>query len=153
MDQNQWDNQNEQTEQPASEPQNEFYTQQDSSYNFTPPPVQQPNGYATAALILGIISVVLCSCSCISIVTAVLAIVFAVLSRKGQPMQGKALGGMICGIVALVMVVLSIAALVFMYAETNSEDMMEFYEQFYGDMYTEDTGIDGSDDIYDYLPR
>ena len=85
--------------------------------------------------------------------TAILAIVFAVLSRKGQPMQGKALGGMICGIVALVMVVLSIAALVFMYAETNSEDMMEFYEQFYGDMYTEDTGIDGSDNIYDYLPR
>ena len=153
MDQNQWDNQNEQTEQPASEPQNEFYTQQNPTYNFTPPPANQPNGYATAALILGIVSVVLCSCSCISIVTAVLAIVFAVLSRKGQPMQGKALGGMICGIVALVMVVLSIAALVFMYAETNSEDMMEFYEQFYGDMYTEDTGIDGSDDIYDYLPR
>ena len=137
MDQNQWN----ETQQPQEQP-----------YNFTPPPAKQPNGYATAALILGIISVVLCSCSCISIVTAVLAIVFAVLSRKGQPMQGKALGGMICGIVALVMVVLSIAALVFMYAETNSEDMMEFYEQFYGDMFTEDTGIDGSGDIYDYVP-
>ena len=153
MDQNQWDHQNEQTEQPASEPQSEFYTQQDSSYNFTPPPAKQPNGYATAALILGIISVVLCSCSCISIVTAILAIVFAVLSRKGQPMQGRALGGMICGIVALVMVVLSIVAVVFMYAETNSEDMIEFYEQFYGDMFTEDTTGEDYSDIYDYLPQ
>ena len=132
MDQNQW---------------NETQQTQEQPYNFTPPQHQETNGYAIASLILGVVSVVLCSCTCISIVTSILAIVFAVISRKGQPMDGKALGGMICGIIALVIIVVSIVAMVFFIAETNTEDLMEFYgdfENFSGEYPFEDFYYDPS---------
>ena len=143
MDQNQWNNQNEQSEQSATDQQNDFYTQQPSGYDFTPPQKKATNGYAIASLILGVISIVLCSCSCLSIVTAILAIVFALLSRAGKPMDGKALGGMICGIVALVLVVVSVVFVLIFYAETNTEDYMQFYEDMQSDFYEDYDMEDG----------
>ncbi len=121
MDQNQWNDNFPQNN--AQEPQ--------SAYNFTPPPVRpESNGYAIASLILGVVSLVLCCCCPVSIVTSILAIVFAILSRQGQPMNGKALGGMICGIVSIAITVVSIVFTVAMYSETNAEDFMQFYEEF-----------------------
>ncbi|MBQ8718455.1 MAG: DUF4190 domain-containing protein [Clostridia bacterium] len=147
MDQNQWNTNPENAEQNTSEQKNDFYTQPDPTYNFTPPQKAATNGYAIASLILGIVSIVLCSCSCITIVTAILAIVFAALSRGGKPMDAKALAGMICGIVALVIIVVSIVAMVAFIAETNTEDLMEFYgdfENFSGEYPFEDFYYDPS---------
>ena len=135
MDQNQWNTNNEQT--------NSFNTQPASFGDGTPPKKAEPNGYAIASLILGVVSIVLCCCTCISIVTAILAIVFAALSRGGQPMDRKALGGMICGIIALVMVVVSVVLFCCFVMETNSEDFMQFYEDFYLE------GATGEDPFFD----
>jgi uncharacterized membrane protein YkgB len=130
MDQNQWN----ETQQPQEQP-----------YNFTPPQHQETNGYAIASLILGVVSVVLCSCTCISIVTSILAIVFAIISRKGQPMEGKAIGGMVCGIIALVITIVSVVALILFSVETNAEDLKDFYEGYYGETYGDEFAFEQED--------
>ena len=77
--------------------------------------IQQPaktNGFTVASLVLGIISILcVCCCSCLFPVTAVLSIVFAVVSKKGERMKGMALGGMVCSIIALVILVFSVVFL------------------------------------------
>ena len=81
------------------------------SFSPVPPPAKQ-NGFAIASLVLGIVSLLCsCCCSCILPVTAVLSIVFAVVSKKGKPMSGMALGGLICSIVSLVILAISIVVL------------------------------------------
>ena len=76
----------------------------------TPPPAKS-NGYAIASLVLGIVSLLsVCCCSCILPVTAILGIVFAAVSKKGEGMSGMAKGGMICSIVALALLALSVVA-------------------------------------------
>lgn len=124
----------------TSEAQQFPYTpQNDSAYfNTVQPPKAEPNGYAIASLILGIVSLVLCCCSCVSIVTSILAIVFAILSRQGQPMRGNALGGMICGIVSLVATVLVTGCLLLSIAETNYEDLDDFLNDYMNDGYSEE---------------
>ncbi|MBQ7338088.1 MAG: DUF4190 domain-containing protein [Clostridia bacterium] len=133
MDQNQNQdfNQNQNTtEQQDYTQKSDFDMGTRQTYDFTPPSKPEPNGYAIASLILGIVSIVLCCCSCISIVTSILAIVFAILSRQGQPMQGNAMGGMICGIISLVITFVSVVFMLFSIAETNTEDLMDIYGEY-----------------------
>ena len=96
---------------------NQFDYTQPIAYNpdgFGTPTEKKKNGYATAALILGIISMVIgCCCICCFLiipVLAVIAIVLAVLSksRNDGVMPGKAKAGMILAIIALVLVVVYI---------------------------------------------
>ncbi len=77
----------------------------------TPPTELRPeqNGFAIASLILGVVSIVLCCCSCTTPITASLAIIFALLSRQGHPMDKKAISGLVCGIISLVLAVALIA--------------------------------------------
>ena len=76
------------------------------------PPSAKTNGFAVASLVLGIVSLLsVCCCSCILPVTAILSIVFAAVSKKGEPMNGMAIGGLVCSIVALVLLVVSVVAL------------------------------------------
>lgn len=128
--------------QPVSFPQ-----QNDTSYGYyyNQPPKAEPNGYAIASLILGIVSLVLCCCSCISIVTSILAIVFAVLSRQGQPMRGNAIGGLICGIVSLVATLLCVGFFFLSVAETNYEDMDDFFNDYMGEEYGDENYHSGED--------
>ncbi len=126
-----------------------YNQQNDTSYGYyyNQPPKAEPNGYAIASLILGIVSLILCCCSCISIVTSILAIVFAVLSRQGQPMRGNAMGGMICGIVGLAATLLCTGFFLLIIAETNAEDMDDFFNGYMGDEYyydyNEESGVNG----------
>lgn len=70
------------------------------------------NGFAIASLVLGIVSLLSSCCfSCLIPVTAILSIVFAVVSKKGNPMSGMALGGMICSIISLLLLAFSFAFL------------------------------------------
>jgi hypothetical protein len=75
---------------------------------FTPPP-QTPapsNGFATAALVLGIIGVVLFWTIWFGVLLGILAIIFGVLgmsrAKTGAPNGGLATAGLVLGIVALV---------------------------------------------------
>lgn len=67
---------------------------------------EQSHGLTVAALVVGIISVVLmltCCCSPFAIFTGIAAIVlFAVAPKKNGKKEGKAVAGLICGIVSII---------------------------------------------------
>ena len=71
-----------------------------------PKPPKNGKGFATAALILGIVSLLFICCCCVlyraAIVPAVLAIVMASLSKRdnGGKLTGMAKAGLILGIIA-----------------------------------------------------
>lgn len=67
---------------------------------------EQSHGLTVAALVVGIISVVLmltCCCSPFAIFTGIAAIVlFAVAPKKNGKKESKAVAGLICGIVSII---------------------------------------------------
>lgn len=85
----------------------------------TPPgwvPVQRSNGMATAGLVLGIVSVVLFWTSVIDIPLVILGITFSAIGLKrakaGAGARGFALTGLICSLVAALIVTVLLAVLV-----------------------------------------
>lgn len=84
------------------------------------------NGFAIASLVLGIVSLLCsCCCNCLIPVTATLSIIFAIVSKKGNPMNGMALAGMICSIVSFVLLAFSFAFLML-----NPDYVAEFEKAF-----------------------
>jgi len=74
-------------------------------YGYPPPAPSHPNGFSTAALVLGIVTwagFILC-CGCFSPITAILSIIFACMGRTYGKFEGRALVGMIMSIVFLVL--------------------------------------------------
>ena len=121
------------------------------------PPVEQKKGgrgFAIAALVLGIVSICICCCCCfcdlliVPLICAVLAIVFAIVSKhqsEDKKMHGMAIAGLILGIVGLVICVLLIGTILLI-PDTFSEEFMkeyesiireemgdEFYEEYFGE--------------------
>jgi heme/copper-type cytochrome/quinol oxidase subunit 2 len=93
------------------------------------------NGMATASLVLGIISVVLCFIWFIGIITGILAIILAVVAKKKIKQDanlggnGAATGGLITGIIGtLISAIIVILALMFVSAVAGGAS--EFEEAF-----------------------
>lgn len=120
--------------------------------NLEPAQKKPQNGYAIASLVLGIVSVLCCCCCCfvdilgliLMGVAAILAIVFAFLSKKNTngKMDGKAIAGLVLGIVAIVMLLLFLAALVGVYAmigQIPQEELLAIVEETYKPMVDEAT--------------
>ena len=68
-------------------------------------------GLSIAAMILGIVSVVLCCIWYLSIPCAILAIIFGVIGKKRDG-RGMAIAGLVLGIIAIGLYILAIAGLV-----------------------------------------
>ena len=78
---------------------------------------QELNNAEITALVLGIISVLTTTCCCINIVLAIIAICFAVKTKKltaNHKMGSMALGGMICACISIGATVLIMALYVVM---------------------------------------
>ena len=118
--------------------------------NLEPAQKKPQNGYAIASLVLGIVSVLCCCCCCfvdilgliLMGVAAILAIVFAFLSKKNTngKMDGKAIAGLVLGIVAIVMLLLFLAALVGIYnmiGQIPQEELLAMVEETYKPMLDE----------------
>lgn len=71
---------------------------------------QSSNSMATASLVMGILALLGC-CFCGGFLFGGLGILFALLSRTGEHMEGRARAGMILSIIALVCALLAIAGL------------------------------------------
>lgn len=104
--------------------------------NFTPiennvPPVKDNSGFATASLILGIISLISSFCCCSNIVTAVLAIVFGIMGRKSSK-STFATVGLILAIVSLVFTLISFV-LFFAFGFIDTIDTQFFSEDFFNE--------------------
>ena len=131
---------------------NEFNFQSNSFGGFEPVQKKSQNNYAIASLVLGILSILCCCCCCfaetigliIMGVSAILAIVFAFLSKKNAngKMDGKAIAGLILGIVAIVMLLLFLAAIVGVYTmigQVPQEELLAIVEETYKPMLDEAT--------------
>ena len=93
----------------SSDNQNSNYQQEPSFDPYAPPARKQSNAYAIASLVLGIVAIVCCCISELSLICSVLAIVFAVLSRRQTGFfDGMSTAGLVCGIVGAALAVFSI---------------------------------------------
>jgi hypothetical protein len=89
---------------------------QDPGGSYIPPydPYMRPakkesSGFSLAAMILGIFSVVCCCLTPVSLICAILAIVFSIFGRRQHGFfNGMAMAGLVCGIIAFVLGVYSI---------------------------------------------
>lgn len=95
------------------------------------------NTFSILSLVMGIISIVLaCCCPYVPLITGILAVVFAFLSkRENEYMDGLSKAGLICGICGFV---LSIAVIVFsfVFTFTNYDSIMPYYEEILSDVET-----------------
>ncbi|MFT5860853.1 MAG: hypothetical protein ACI865_002969 [Flavobacteriaceae bacterium] len=100
------------------------------------------NGAATAALVLGIVSLALCWIPYLAIPCGIVAIILAVVAKnkiKADPdlasSSGAATGGLITGIIGtLIATILLVLAIMFVSAVANNldnwENVMDDYEQY-----------------------
>ena len=111
-----------------------------------PHPPKQGNGFELAALLLGFLAVISCTCIYVSVIFGALSILFALLSRGGKmKMSSKAKLGMILGIAGIVLTVVFTAYSFYIaLAEYGTiENMLREYcemagldfEELYGDMF------------------
>lgn len=80
------------------------YTQATNSGSYVQPPQNQENqGFAIASMVLGIISLVCCCLGNISLIMAIVSIVFGVITLvKKKPGRGMAIAGIICSSISVV---------------------------------------------------
>ncbi len=113
---------------------------------FTPGPIPGGNlnapsarskGFAITSLVLGILSLVCCCTVYLPPVLGVLAIVFGILSRSGNPkrMSAMAIVGIILGVIGMV-VSIAIIAFAFWIVTLSADEMIaifgqEFYDAFW----------------------
>lgn len=104
----------------------------------------QPNGFASAALVLGILSLVLCCCCYISIPLGALGILFAILSRQDSQMPGRSRAGLGLSIAGLCLTFLMGVSMILTFVrdddfwirfEDSLRDSMEYYQ---GEAYDSD---------------
>lgn len=63
-------------------------------------------GMATASLVMGILAAVMCCCGGVSVIFGCLGVIFALLSRTGPKMDGKALAGLILSVTGFILTLL-----------------------------------------------
>ena len=141
-----------QTEQTASTEQNAVFTTTEQA-TFTASPVQpvqnqKYNGFAIAALVLGIVSCVVWAC-CLNTITCILAIIFGILAlvqikKNNEKGKGMAITGLVLGIV---MVVVFVALFVYTAVVAANEDWNDVFDDYYSDDYGD---FYYGDDYYDY---
>ncbi len=111
---------------------------------YTAIPVQQPpvppktNGFAIAALVLGISSFIAWIC-CLHVLTCILAVVFGIIAlsqikKTGAPGRGMAITGLVCGILAFVIVLVGFFFIGFLSEWATEYDDPEFYDYYGGEM-------------------
>ena len=113
------------------------------------------SGFAVAALVMGILSLLLACCSGIGgIMAGALGIIFAILSRKGQPMEMQAkvgLGTSIAGLVFGIVIIM----ITFVYISTGKVNVQkELQNELRNELgrygYEFDFGDDDYDEYDDY---
>ena len=100
--------------------------------NFEEQKPEPPNTVATASLVLGILSLVLCCCCYVSIPLGGLGILFAILSKTGKAMQGRAKTGLSLSIVGLCLTLfLTIAMIASTISNGEFQRQYQYYQEYF----------------------
>ena len=95
-------------------------------------------GWSVAALVLGIVSVVCCCFGWASLILGVLAIVFAVISRRSLGyFDGMSIAGLILGIFGIVF---GVAAIIGAFLLPEDFIPQDFFQDYYGDPNSPNSG-------------
>ena len=95
--------------------------------------IKNKKGLAIAAMVLGIVAIVLCLIWYISIPCGILAIIFGAISLKSTN-KGMALSGVITGIVGIILAILIIAVIIISAISIFNEAInSEYYDDIYDD--------------------
>ena len=114
------------TEAPKEEPKVEVVKEE---------PEKDKKGFSIAALVLGIIAIVLCCIWYISIPCGILAIIFGVIGIKSSK-KGMSIAGLITGAIGLVISILIFIALVFLgmaIGLSEGLDGLDYDSRYYDD--------------------
>jgi hypothetical protein len=131
-------------------------------YNNNTPPINnqvnnnnygnnQPNGMATAALVLGILAIVSICCVYGSYIFGGIAITLGLLSRgNNKKLSSNALIGTILSIVGMVIstIIIVITCITIFSRYSSVDDFLNDYESYYENIYGEDYPFDS--DIFNY---
>ena len=128
---------------PYGEPRdNPYGNPQEPRYNATGKKIGL--GFGIASLVLGIVSL-LCFCTCINIIMAILAIIFGVIQIISYESKGMAIGGIVTATISIILFVVCYGLL---FSNTtfmkmvedemgngfNQRDIYEFMEEYTYDM-------------------
>ncbi len=111
-----------------------------------------PSGMATAALVIGILSIVTLCCSPLSVILGALGIIFSLLSRKGKArLQGNAMSGLVISVIGIILgILVTIGYIFYTIRMMGSEDFRQYLNE-YEDIYGEDYYKYNYDNFYDNL--
>lgn len=130
--------------------QNPYGEPQENPYSNPQEPQYSPTGkkiglgFGIASLVLGIISL-LCFCTCINIILAILAIIFGIIQIISYESKGMAIGGIVTATISIILFVIcygllfSNATFMKMVEDEmgngfNQRDIYEFMEEYTYDM-------------------
>lgn len=90
------------------------------------------NPMATAAVVLGVISMFTCLVFYISVPCGALAVLLAILSRGKNPMPGKGKAGVVCGMIGMCLsIAITLASVWVVLTNAQMRAYMENYLQYY----------------------
>ncbi len=112
---------------------------------------RRPNSMATAAVVLGILSLILCYIFYLSIPCAALAIICALLSRNSRSISGRGKVGLICAAVGMILsLALTISAFyTTLFTEEGRASLQYYYQYYTGDTQTDINAV--LDDLFPFL--
>ncbi len=110
---------------------------------------RRSNPMATAAVVLGILSIVLSSTFYIAIPCGAIAVICAILSRDNHPMANRGKIGILLGTAGLVVsVILTANTVRYVFGTSEGRSLLQSYYQYY----TGDSTFDVQEILDEYFP-
>ena len=109
--------------------QNQSYYQQPYGQPPYGQPPKQTNNLALASMIVGIFALLACCIPFVQFPLAVVSIVLVVLSKKGQPLSGFAIAGLVLAIISIIISILMTLYWGFLISMMNDPEFMSIYNE------------------------
>lgn len=106
-------------------------------------------GLCIAAMVLGIVSLVLCCIWFIAIPCAILAIIFGIIGIK-TPEKGMAIAGLVTGAISITLTILALIAIIMFGVTTGIVESTNYYNRYNRNDYDYNYSYDDYDNTNDY---
>ncbi|MCC8102802.1 MAG: hypothetical protein LIP11_11290 [Clostridiales bacterium] len=110
----------------------DFMNNYDDEYTYESRPGRKRGPMATAAIVLGVLSITLSSILYVALPCGAIAVICAILSRDKHSMPGRSKAGMICGIIGMVATtVITVSAFRYVLTTEEGRSYLEYYYRIY----------------------